>query len=171
MLLPPICVACGQPAGTETLPVGTSDWNGKHMITLQFPLCAECGAVRVAGAGMLGGLSRRKLMKNDPAQRERFDQMMHAVKLKGYRPTAFRSVTSDSITVELANPAFAAMFAVLNGVGPVSLAGPAEPAPQPQVAPVPVPAVAPIPPPVDAPQPVPARPDQAATPIRPDRAA
>jgi hypothetical protein len=40
--MPPICVSCGSPAGSETIKSGGSDFSGKHYITLSFPICEAC---------------------------------------------------------------------------------------------------------------------------------
>ena len=40
--MPPVCVSCGSPAGTESVSFGGSDWSGKHFAYLRFPICAAC---------------------------------------------------------------------------------------------------------------------------------
>lgn len=122
MAVPPLCVACGELAGGGTLPVSAGDWSGKRSITMQFPLCQACAEVTDMSRGALGGLSRRKIAKNHPELSERFKRIQGAVKLRGYNPNAFRSARSDSITVQLAEPRFARIFAIANGLDPGAIA-------------------------------------------------
>jgi hypothetical protein len=135
LALPPLCVACGAPAGAGTLPVTASDWTGKRSVTLSFPLCPECERVTAIAHTPLGGMRRGKVAKADAGAVERFDLIRHAVKVHGYKPTAFRSATADSVTFEFGNRAFAELFSFLNGGPPPTATVAAEPVAEPETVP------------------------------------
>jgi hypothetical protein len=44
--MPSVCVSCGAPAGTETISAGGSDFSGKHLAYLRFPICDACAEAR-----------------------------------------------------------------------------------------------------------------------------
>lgn len=49
--MPPVCVSCGNPAGTETVTAGGSSGSGKNLVWLPFPICYDCAAARSAIKG------------------------------------------------------------------------------------------------------------------------
>ena len=60
--MPPVCVSCGAPAGTERISFGGSDWSGKHFAYLKFPICPACDEARRATkpkrwGRLLGGIA------------------------------------------------------------------------------------------------------------------
>lgn len=109
---PPICCACGSPAGTGVLEKRNRD--AGHMIaTLVFPLCDRCAAIHDQKPA--GSLAPREEKEAWKARKEEWERVDDAVRFK------FDS-RGDKATFEFRNPAFAQGFeeATLNPPKPAS---------------------------------------------------
>ena len=119
--MPAVCSACGADAtGSPYSRKSTgSDLEGKHYVTLTFPLCEDCGTIseRVKETGFF---RRRKqpnadeLKAEHKALKRRASEVARAAAVSGIHYSAFGH---GSMKVKLENEEFARAFAAANGLG------------------------------------------------------
>jgi hypothetical protein len=107
--MPALCCACGAPIGmgAHTIKVSGSDLKGKHFLSMEFPLCDECGRIDelVKGAGIF---HRRKL-----PEFKAWRAMQGCVQITHLSYPVFGK---PAMTIKFDNDDYARMFKIDNGL-------------------------------------------------------